>query len=50
MLNICKIKEQDFANISVAIPLPIYKTENLNKVKANLNSNETNDRLQSLFT
>lgn len=42
-------KEQDFANISVAIPLPIYKTENLNKVKANLNSNETNDRLQSLL-
>lgn len=42
-------KEQDFANISVAIPLPIYKTENLNKVKANLNSNETNDRLKSLL-
>ncbi len=37
--------EQDFANVSVGIPLPLYKTEHLNALKAKLNSNETNDRL-----
>lgn len=37
--------EQDFANVSVGIPLPLYRTEHLNALKAKLNSNETNDRL-----
>ncbi len=39
--------EQDYANISLSIPLPIYNTENINKLKANLNANETNNRLDS---
>ena len=37
--------EQDSANISVGIPLPLYKTENVNALKAKLNSNETNHKL-----
>ncbi|RBQ31707.1 hypothetical protein CRU92_05695 [Arcobacter sp. FW59] len=40
-------KEQDYANVSIGMPLPIYKTENINKLKANLNANETNDRQKS---
>lgn len=40
-------KEQDYANVTVSIPLPIYKTENINKLKANLNTNETNNKEQS---
>ena len=39
--------EQDFANVSVGIPLPLYKTEHVNALKAKLNSNETNDKLGS---
>ncbi|MDN5049412.1 TolC family protein [Aliarcobacter butzleri] len=42
-------KEQDYANVTVAIPLPIYKTENVNRIKAKLNANETNDKLDSLL-
>lgn len=42
-------KEQDYANVTVAVPLPIYKTENVNRIKAKLNANETNDKLDSLF-
>ncbi|MCG3651568.1 TolC family protein [Aliarcobacter butzleri] len=42
-------KDQDYANVTVAIPLPIYKTENINKLKAKLNANETNDKLDSLL-
>ena len=42
-------KEQDYANVTVAIPLPIYKTENVNRIKAKLNENETNDKLDSLL-
>lgn len=42
-------KEQDYGNVTVAIPLPIYKTENVNRIKAKLNANETNDKLDSLF-
>ena len=41
--------EQDFANVSVGIPLPLYKTENVNALKAKLNSNETNDKLDSFL-
>lgn len=40
-------KEQDYANVTVSLPLPIYKTENINKLKANLNANETNHREES---
>ena len=40
-------KEQDYANVTVSIPLPIYNTENINKLKANLNTNETNNKLDS---
>ena len=42
-------QEQDFANVSVGIPLPLYKTENVNALKAKLNSNETNDKLDSFI-
>lgn len=40
-------KEQDYANITMSMPLPIYNTENINKLKANLNTNETNNKLNS---
>ena len=42
-------KEQDYANVTVSMPLPIYNTENINKLKANLNTNETNNKLDSQF-
>jgi len=42
-------EEQDFGNVSVGIPLPIYKTENINGLKAKLNSNETNNRQDGLL-
>ena len=38
-------QEQDYANVTVGIPLPLYKTEHVNALKAKLNSNETNDKL-----
>ena len=41
--------EQDYGNVSVGIPLPLYKTENINALKAKLNSNETNDKLDSFM-
>ena len=40
-------KEQDYANVTVSMPLPIYNTENINKLKANLNTNQTNNKLDS---
>ena len=40
-------KEQDYANLTVSMPLPIYNTENINKLKANLNVNETNNKLDN---
>ena len=40
-------KEQDYANLTVSMPLPIYNTENINKLKANLNLNETNNKLDN---
>ena len=40
-------KEQDYANVTVSIPLPIYNTENINKLKADLNTNQTNNKLDS---
>ena len=41
--------EQDYGNVSVGIPLPLYKTENINALKAKLNANETNDKLDSFI-
>ena len=41
--------EQDYANVTVGIPLPIYKTESINSLKAKLSANETNDKLDSLI-
>lgn len=46
-LEYMQTKEQDYANVTVSIPLPIYKTENINKLKANLNTNEINNKEQS---
>ena len=40
-------KEQDYANVTVSMPLPIYNTENINKLKADLNTNQTNNKLDS---
>ena len=40
-------QEQDYGNVTVGIPLPLYKTENINALKAKLNANETNDKLDS---
>lgn len=40
-------KEQDYANLTMSIPLPIYNNENINKLKANLNTNKTNDKLEN---
>lgn len=40
--------EQDYGNVTVGIPLPIYKTESINSLKAKLSANETNDKLDSL--
>src|SRR5574344_1793465 len=40
-------KEQEYANVTVSMALPIYNTENINKLKANLNTNETNNKLDS---
>ena len=42
-------QEQDYGNVSVGIPLPLYKTENINALKAKLNANETNDKLDSFI-
>lgn len=42
-------QEQDYGNVTVGIPLPLYKTENINALKAKLNSNETNDKLDSFI-
>ena len=41
--------EQDYGNVTVGIPLPLYKTENINALKAKMSSNETNDRLDSFM-
>lgn len=39
--------EQDSANVSLSIPLPIYKTENVNELKAKLSANEVSDKLDN---
>lgn len=40
--------EQDYGNVTVGIPLPIYKTESINSLKAKLGANEITDKLDSL--
>jgi len=47
MVEYMQNSEQDYANFSIGIPLSIYKTENINKLKANLNANETTNRKDS---
>jgi len=47
MVEYMQNSEQDYANFSIGIPLPLYKTENINKLKANLNANETTNRKDS---
>jgi len=47
MMEYMQNSEQDYANFSIEIPLPIYKTENINKLKANLNANETKNKKDS---
>jgi len=47
MVEYMQNSEQDYANFSIGIPLPLYKTENINKLKANLNANEINNRKDS---
>lgn len=42
-------ENQDYANIALSLPLPIYKTENINRLKANLSANETNEKLDSFI-
>lgn len=38
----------DYANISFAIPLPIYKTEDVNALKAKIQSNKVNDKIEDI--
>jgi len=47
MVEYMQNSEQDYANFSIGIPLSIYKTENINKLKANLNANETTNKKDS---
>jgi len=42
-------KEQDYGNVTLAIPLPLYKTENINALKAKFSENENNDKVDSLL-
>ncbi|QKF65718.1 outer membrane efflux protein, TolC family, putative CusC [Arcobacter venerupis] len=41
-------KFNDYVNVAVSIPLPIYNTENTAKLQAKVNVNETNDKLEQL--
>ena len=40
--------EQDYANVTIGIPLPIYKTESTNSLKAKLSANENSDKLDNV--
>ena len=52
MLNVAYFqrdsKFNDYVNVSVSFPLPIYDTENTARLQAKMNMNETNDRLEQL--
>ena len=39
--------EQNWANVMINFPLPIYNTENINKLKAKINSSEIKNKEQS---
>ena len=41
-------KFNDYVNVSVSFPLPIYNTENTARLQANMNMNEINDNLEQL--
>lgn len=41
-------KFNDYVNVSVSIPLAIYKTEDTARVQAKMNANETNDKFEQL--
>lgn len=41
-------KYNDYLNVAIAIPLPIYGTERVAKVQARMGANETNDKLGQL--
>lgn len=41
-------KFNDYVNVAVSIPLPIYNTENTAKLQAKVDANETNDKLEQL--
>ena len=52
MLNVAYFQRDsrfnDYVNVSVSFPLPIYDTENTARLQAKMNMNETNDRLEQL--
>lgn len=52
MLNVAYFqrdtKFNDYVNVSVSFPLPIYNTENTARLQAKMNTNETNDKLEQL--
>ena len=52
MLNVAYFqrdsKFNDYVNVGVSFPLPIYDTENTARLQAKMNMNETNDRLEQL--
>ena len=41
-------KFNDYVNVSVSIPLAIYKTEDTARLQAKMNANETNDKFEQL--
>ena len=41
-------KFNDYVNMSISIPLPIYNTENTARIEAKIDANEKNDKLEQL--
>lgn len=41
-------KFNDYVNMSVSIPLPIYNTENTARIEAKIDANDKNDKLEQL--
>jgi outer membrane protein, heavy metal efflux system len=41
-------KFNDYVNLSISIPLPIYNTENTARIEAKIDANEKNDKLEQL--
>ena len=52
MLNVAYFQRDsrfnDYVNVSVSFPLPIYDTENTARLQSKMNMNETNDKLEQL--